>query len=104
MERRVILIVAARRSGGRFECRAGRRSAWSAFAVERGAAAIALDVHLEDCGVMDKAIDDGEGHCLVWKDLAPLAERLVGGDQQGPPFVSGADEFEQHAGSAGSLV
>jgi transposase len=48
---------------------------------ECGAAAIALDVHLEDRGVMNKAIDDGEGHRLVWKDLAPLSERLVGSDQ-----------------------
>jgi hypothetical protein len=62
---RVILIVAARRSGDRFECRAGWWSAEAAFAVERGAAAIALDVHLEDRGVMDETIDDGEGHRLV---------------------------------------
>jgi hypothetical protein len=68
------------------------------LAFERGAAAIALGVHLEDPGVMDKAIDDGEGHRLVWKDVALLAERLVGGDQQGSPLVSGTDEFEQEAG------
>ena len=47
---------------------------------------------------MNKAIDDGEGHCLVWKDLAPLSERLVGGDQQGAPLVAGTDQFEQDAG------
>ena len=91
---RVVLIVAARRSGGRLDCRAGRRSARSAFAVERGAAAIALDVHLEDRGVMNEAIDDGQRHRLVWKDLAPLSGRLVGGDQQGSPLVPGTDQFE----------
>src|SRR4029077_19656447 len=76
----------------------GPPSAWSTLAFEGGSAAIALDVHLEDRGVMNEAIDDGEGHCLVWEDLPPLAEGLVGGDQQGSPLVSGADEFEQDAG------
>ena len=27
-----------------------------------------------------------------------MPERLVGGDQQGPPLVPGTDEFEQDAG------
>ena len=40
------------------------------LAVECGAASIALDVHLEDGGVMDEAIDGGERHGLVWEDLA----------------------------------
>ena len=95
---RVVLIVAARRSGGRLDCRAGRRSAGAAFAFEGGAAAIAFDVHLEDGGVVDKAIDDSERHRLVGEDLSPFAERLVGCDQQGSPLVSGTDEFEQNAG------
>ncbi len=41
-----------------------RRSVEAAFAFEGGAAAIALDIHLEDCGVVDQAIDDGKRHCL----------------------------------------
>jgi hypothetical protein len=61
----VSLIVAARRFGGRFKCRAGRWSGWPAFAFERGTATIAFDIHLEDRGVMDEAIDDGERHCLI---------------------------------------
>ena len=76
----------------------GRRSAEAAFAFEGGAAAVALDVHLEDRGVVDQAIDDGQRHRLVGEDLSPFAERLVGGDQQGSPLVSGADELEQDAG------
>src|SRR5215216_3266592 len=95
---RVSLIVAARRIGGRFKCRVGGWSGWPAFAFERGTATIAFDVHLEDRGVMDEAIDDGERHCLVGEDLAPLTERLIGGDQQGSALVSGADQFEQDAG------
>src|SRR5712691_6764675 len=76
----------------------GSPSAWSAFAFEGGAASVALDVHLEDGGVVDEAIDDGERHRLVGEDLSPFAEGLVGGDQQGSPLVSGTDEFEQDAG------
>ena len=47
---------------------------------------------------MDEAIDGGECHGLIGEDLAPLAERLVGGDQHGSPLVSGGDQFEQDAG------
>jgi hypothetical protein len=93
-----VLIVAARQSGGGFECRLGRRSGEAAFAFEGGAAAVALDVHREDGGVVDQTIDDGQRHRLVGEDLSPFAERLVGGDQQGSPLVSGTDELEQDAG------
>ena len=31
--------------------------------------------------VVDEAIDGGERHGLVWEDLAPFAEWLIGGDQ-----------------------
>ena len=66
-----------------FKMSRGRWSGWPAFAFERGTATIAFDIHLEDRGVMDEAIDDGKRHCLVGEDLSPLTERLIGGDQQG---------------------
>src|SRR6476620_4066260 len=47
---------------------------------------------------MDQAIDGGERHGGIGKDLSPFAEGLVGGDQHRPSFVSGADELEQYAG------
>jgi hypothetical protein len=93
-----VLIVAARQLGVCGDCRADGWPTGPAFAVEGGAAAIAFDVHLEDGGVVDEAIDDGERHRLVGEDLAPFAERLVGGDEQGSPLVPGTDEFEEHAG------
>src|SRR5204863_3777497 len=68
------------------------------LAVECGAASIALDIHLEDGGVMDEAVDGGERHGLVWEDLAPVAERLIGGDQHGAPLVAATDQLEQHTG------
>ena len=42
---------------------------------------------------MDQAIDGGERHGGIGKDLSPFAEGLVGGDQHRPSFVSGADEL-----------
>ena len=67
-------------------------------AIEGSAAAIAFDVHLEDGGVMDEAIDSGERHSLVWKNLAPVAEWLIGGDQHGAPLVAASDQLEQYTG------
>jgi hypothetical protein len=65
----------------------GGRPAAASLAFERGAASVALDIHLEDGGVMDEAVDDSDRHCLIREDLAPFAERLVGGDQEGSPLV-----------------
>src|SRR6185437_9562822 len=93
-----VLIVAPRQSAGGVDCRACWRSAWPSLAFEGGAAPIAFDVHLKDGGVVDEAVYGGKRHGLVWKDLSPVAEGLVGGDEQGSPLVSGADEFEEDAG------
>jgi hypothetical protein len=43
---------------------------------------------------MDEAIDCGERHGLVWKDLTPFAEWLVSSDQHGAPLVAAADQLE----------
>src|SRR5258707_9033932 len=79
-------------------CRVDRRPAAASLAFERGATAVALDVHLEDGGMMNQAVDDRDRHCLVREDLAPFAEGLVGGDEEGSPLVAGADELKEHAG------
>src|SRR5436190_18426506 len=65
--------------------------------IHSGAAAIALDIHLEDRGVMNKAIDKGEGHCLTPYDGfgAPgsahdrIGAKSIGGQQDDvcPPDV-----------------
>src|SRR5438309_4822647 len=92
------LIVAARRSGvGRY-CRVDRRAAAASLAFKRSATAVAFDVHLEDGGVMNEAVDDRDRHCLVREDFAPFAKGLVGGDEERPPLVAGADELKEHAG------
>jgi hypothetical protein len=43
----------------------GSWPAATALSIEGLAAAIALDIHLQDRGVMDKAIDGRERHSLV---------------------------------------
>ena len=59
---------------------------------------------------MDETVDGGERHGLVGEDFAPFAEGLVGGDEQGPALVSGADQLEQDArlrlvlGDVGEIV
>src|ERR1700719_3510704 len=93
-----ICIVAARRSGIGRGCRVDGRAAATSLSFERGTAAVAFDVHLEDGGVMNEAVDNSDSHCLVWEDFAPFAERLVGSDEDGSPLITGADEFEKHAG------
>src|ERR1700746_972496 len=62
---REVFIVAARRSGVRCDCRVGRWPASASLAFKRRATAIAFDVHLEDGGVMNEAVDDSDRHCLV---------------------------------------
>ena len=48
--------------------------------------------------VVHQVVDDGDSHRRIGEDLAPVAEGLVGGDQQGSPLVAGADQLEQDAG------
>src|SRR5579863_9633364 len=91
-----VLIVAARRSGVGLDCRADRRPAGSTSAFERGAPAVALDVHLEDGGVVDKAIDDGQRHRLVggpiYRTACCQTARKRGpriGMQKGPLYCEG---------------
>ena len=61
------------------------------------ATAPVLDSTFEDRGVMHEAVDGGKGHGLIWKNLAPCAEGLIGGNEHRSSFVSRADQFEQYA-------
>jgi hypothetical protein len=92
------LSVAARQSSIRCDCRVGGRPASASLAFKGRATAVAFDVHLEDGGVMNEAVDDSDRHCLVREDFAPFAEGLVGGDEERTPLVAGADELKEHAG------
>ena len=67
------------------------------FACERGAAAIALDVHLENGRMVDETVDGGDRHLRVCKQPVPFAERRAGGDQQRATFISSGSSG-QHKG------
>lgn len=56
-----------------------------------GSAPIALDVHLEDDGVVHEAVDRGDRHGLVGENLIPRPEGGIGGDEQAAPFVAGGN-------------
>ena len=64
-----------------FDCRVFGWTPPSAFSVHRLAPTIAFDVHFQNGGVMDEAIDGSERHGFTGENLAPFAEGLVGGDQ-----------------------
>lgn len=77
------------------------RPAWTALAIESNFSTLALDVHLEDRGgVVDQTIDGCQRHCLIWEDTSPLAEWLIGCDQQRASLVAGGDQLEQPLVSA----
>ena len=70
----------------------------AALAFERGFPAITFDVHLQDRGVVHEPVDGRQRHGLVGENLAPFAERLVGGDEQRSAFIAGGDQLEQNSG------
>jgi hypothetical protein len=43
--------------------------------------------------MMDEAVDDGHGHIVVKEELAPIGERLVGGQDDRPVFIQSIDEL-----------
>ncbi len=57
---------------------------------------MAVDIDLEDGGVVHEAVDCGQRHGGVWEDPAPFPEGPVCGDERGAALITGADEFEQH--------
>jgi hypothetical protein len=49
--------------------------------IDRCTPPVAFDVEFEDAGVMNPAVDRGECHGGVGEDGVPLAEGLIGGNQ-----------------------
>src|SRR5215472_66793 len=98
-----LLDVAGRRSGVGCDCRVEGRPATASFAFQGGAATIAFDVHLEDGGVMNEAVNDSDRHRLVREDLAPFAKGLVGVGDGAVEVLHGID-LEVPAGELTMLV
>jgi len=91
-------VVVARQSGWGFDCRARCRPPLALRFLYRCLSSVAVDVHFEDCSVVDEPIYGGNRHGLIGKDFSPFAEGLICGDGQGSSLVAGDDELEQHAG------
>ena len=91
------LIVVERQSGAVLAWVAYDAGRPGSLSLDGLAPPIALDIHLEDGGVINEPVDGGERHGGIGEDLVPCAEGLVGGDQHGSSLVAGADELEQHA-------
>jgi hypothetical protein len=51
--------------------------------------------------VVDEPVDHRGGYDVVAEDLAPAAEGLVGGDDQGGAFVAGGHQLEEQVGGFG---
>src|SRR6266542_2446789 len=62
---------------------------------------VAVALEGDDGGVVDQPVDHGGSDHVVAEDLAPAAERLVGGDDQAGAFVAGGDELEEQVGGLG---
>ena len=56
---------------------------------------IALAFDLHDDGVVQQAIQQGAGDHGIAKDLAPLAESAITGEDQGAAFVAGVNQLEE---------
>ena len=65
------------------------------------AKAVAFAADRDDLAMMQQAIQDGRGHDLVSEHLAPVADRLVGGEQYAAALVALGDDLEQQMGGAG---
>ncbi len=63
-----------------------------------GTFAVALAVHLDDGGMVYEAVDSGDRHRGVWKNVIPSGKRLIGGDGDRVTLVAMGDELEQGAG------
>jgi len=62
-----------------------------------GALATALNVHLQNDGMVDEAINCGERHGGIREDSCPFAEGSIRRYQQAAPFVARSDQLEQCA-------
>jgi hypothetical protein len=67
-------------------------------AVEGGAAAVALNVHLQGRGMVHEPIYCRERHRLIREDPAPISKRLICRDQHRSALVTGGEELGEHAG------
>jgi hypothetical protein len=57
--------------------------------------AIAVAVDDSDVGMMSEAIEEGSDAGSVRKDVIPILERAIGGNEDGTTFITSVDDFVQ---------
>ena len=62
---------------------------------------IAVAGHIDDLAAVDEAVQDGGGDGGVAKEVCPLVEALVGGDDEGSFFAHSRDKTEEEIGLRG---
>ena len=65
------------------------------------AEAVTVAVHLQDMDVVGEAVQQRAGEAFRAKHCGPFVEGEVGGDQDGTPLVSLAEDFEEQFRSGG---
>lgn len=57
-----------------------------------------LCLDLNDHSVVDQPVNGRHGHYAVGKDLIPITERMVGGDDQAFCLIAMGDKLKEHMG------
>ena len=61
--------------------------------------AVALALDVDNSGVVQYSVEDSRGNGDVGKDLVPLGESLVRGENSGNLFVTPCNELKEEVGS-----
>ena len=57
--------------------------------------AVALGLKLDNQGMVHQSIDGGDGHHVIGKNRIPLAEGLIGGDQEAFALIAMGNKFKE---------
>ena len=64
------------------------------------AQSVAGTLDLDDDGMVEQSVEQRRGDRGITKDLAPLGEAAIGGEDHGAIFVAGVDQLEEEIGTA----
>ncbi len=56
---------------------------------------VTVSVDLDDCAMMNEAVDGCDSDGGIGEDLVPFTEQLIAGDDQAPALVALGDQLEQ---------
>ena len=62
--------------------------------------AVTVAADIDGDGLVQEAVEEGRGEDMVREDVAPLVERLVGGENDAAALITSRDKLEQEWGGA----